>query len=392
MNKINLPHAKALPQLAFSIVFERMAFYGNRGILMLYLIKNLNYSNETSNLIYGIFAGALVFTPLLGGLLGDFLFSHKKTGILGIGIQLLGTALLLVPHELAIYGALALIALGSGLYKPNLYAQVGKAYAEKEALLDGGFSVIMLAITIGSFMGPVVIGTICNNNYTLGFQLSGLAYLLAFIFQLKTPDTPVQAAPVHTQNRSQWTQFAWIFGALCLFWLANDKVQIQYTKIESTLHQANAFSYFSYIVYGTSLLLLNIGACWVFSVYDYKHLRKLSFSLLLLTGLGLLFLGLNFLMVPQLGPMVYGFNGLLIMTEVIVSPIIYSATIRHLNPKFTATLMALGQVLLYLIQQLISKLEIFLEFPETLSLLFFTLLIIVYLLLLKFVAKRSAEF
>ena len=94
--------------------------------------------------------------PLIGGILADK-FGYGKMVTTGIVIMFAGYVLLAIPMATNIglysmFGALALIALGTGLFKGNLQVMVGNLYdaPEYSAKRDTAFSLFYMAINIGA--------------------------------------------------------------------------------------------------------------------------------------------------------------------------------------------------------------------------------------------------
>ncbi len=99
--------------------------------------------------------------PLIGGMLADR-FGYGKMVKSGIVVMFLGYLLLAVPMvtttaKVTMFSALALIAIGTGLFKGNLQVMVGNLYDEAKysAFRDNGFSLFYMAINIGSMFAPM---------------------------------------------------------------------------------------------------------------------------------------------------------------------------------------------------------------------------------------------
>ena len=56
------------------------------------------------------------------------------------------------------YLGMVLIALGTGLLKPNISAMVGNLYSEDDPRRDSGFSIFYMGINIGAVLAPLVCG------------------------------------------------------------------------------------------------------------------------------------------------------------------------------------------------------------------------------------------
>ena len=106
-------HPIGLRTLFFTELWERMSYYGMRGLLVLYMtigvVNNpgLDWSNVEANAIYGIYAGMVYFLALPGGWLADNLLGYQKAVLYGALIIMLGHFTLAIPFGRDFY-------LGSG--------------------------------------------------------------------------------------------------------------------------------------------------------------------------------------------------------------------------------------------------------------------------------------
>ena len=117
-------HPIGLYVLFLTEMWERFSFYGMRALLTLYLIKDF-YQDLQNNeeIAYGIYAayGALVYlTPLLGGYLADKYIGYRKSILFGGILMALGHFFMAFPTEFMFYGALGLLIMGNGFFKPNI--------------------------------------------------------------------------------------------------------------------------------------------------------------------------------------------------------------------------------------------------------------------------------
>ena len=86
-------HPIGLKTLFFTEMWERMSYYGMRGILVLFMTASitnggLDFSNASASAIYGIYAAAVYLMALPGGWIADNLFGQQKTIFFG-GIEFL---------------------------------------------------------------------------------------------------------------------------------------------------------------------------------------------------------------------------------------------------------------------------------------------------------------
>ncbi len=152
---------KGLYALALANTGERFGYYTMLAIFVLFLQAKFGYNEAQAGNIYGIFLGCVYFMPLIGGILADR-FGYGKMVKSGIAIMFFGYLLLAVPMasdtaKATMFSALALIAIGTGLFKGNLQVMVGNLYDESKysAFRDNGFSLFYMAINIGSMFAPI---------------------------------------------------------------------------------------------------------------------------------------------------------------------------------------------------------------------------------------------
>lgn len=170
---------KGLYALSLANTGERFGYYTMLAIFTLFLQVKFGYTEAVTTQIYGIFLAAVYFMPFFGGVLADK-FGFGRMVTLGIFVMFGGYALLSIPSgtgfgaQAMMFGALALIACGTGLFKGNLQVLVGNlyddpAYASKR---DNAFSIFYMAINIGAMFAPSMATRI--TNYFLGQD--GLTY------------------------------------------------------------------------------------------------------------------------------------------------------------------------------------------------------------------------
>lgn len=151
-------HPKGLYVAFFANMGERFGYYTMLAIFVLYLQSKFGWSATQAGHVYGGFLFGIYFLPLLGGFLADNVLGYGKTILLGIIVMFLGYVMLALPGngEWFIYGALAIISLGTGLFKGNLQALVGNLYDEAKysKLRDSAFNIFYMGINIGAFFAP----------------------------------------------------------------------------------------------------------------------------------------------------------------------------------------------------------------------------------------------
>jgi len=169
-------HPQGLLVAFFANMGERFGYYTMLAIFTLYLQAKFGYTATEAGFIYGGFLFGVYFLPLLGGFLADFVLGYGKTILLGTVVMFVGYCLLTWPGMglWLVVVALAVISLGTGLFKGNLQALVGNLYDDPKYAdnRDNAFTIFYMGINIGAFFAPSAAEGM--NTYILG--RAGLTY------------------------------------------------------------------------------------------------------------------------------------------------------------------------------------------------------------------------
>ncbi len=225
---------------------ERSSYYGMRAILPLYLTGVLGYSDPDATEIYSYFKAACYFLPLLGGFLADRYFGKYWT-IVGFSVPyVVGQFLLGVESQVALFAALALLAGGSGVIKPNISTLMGLTYDQQRpgqtALRTQAFMWFYFSINVGATLSmytlPDLREAIKESSgslswaYKVAFQFPAWLMVGALaVFALGKPYYAVEVvdeARVTTpeERRQRWqvlTSLFGIFALLVFFWMAYEQ-------------------------------------------------------------------------------------------------------------------------------------------------------------------------
>ena len=180
-------HPKGLKVLFYTELWERMSYYGMRGLLVLFMTASiadggLNYSNISASAIYGIYASSVYLLALPGGWIGDRLLGQQKAIFYGGIIITLGHFILAINFTSTFFFGLTFVVLGTGLLKPNISALVGELYEKKEELKQSGFTLFYMAINIGSVLGFFICGYLGEKvGWHYGFSAAGFGMALGII-------------------------------------------------------------------------------------------------------------------------------------------------------------------------------------------------------------------
>ena len=152
---------KGLFALALANTGERFGYYTMLAILTLLMQARFGWSEAAAGQVYAIFLAGVYFMPLLGGIIADKI-GYGKCVTIGIAVMFLGYLSLSLPvgnglaAKLVMFAGLALVAVGTGLFKGNLQVLVGNLYDDPKyaAKRDSAFSLFYMAINIGAMFAP----------------------------------------------------------------------------------------------------------------------------------------------------------------------------------------------------------------------------------------------
>lgn len=238
-----------------------------RVILPMYLSQVLHFADNDPT--YYTFKMAVYFLPLLGGFLADR-FIGKYWAIVGFSVPyVVGHFILGIENSTALMIALGLLALGSGVTKPNISTLMGMTYDQQrpgqEQLLSSAFRWFYFSINVGAFLSQTILPKI-RDHYTAQYVADGLdksaalakAYPIAFqspawlmiaaliIFAMGkryyAVETPGRVEATPEERREKWQALRTLlgfFGCVVFFWLAyehHDGLWVYFARDYVDLH------------------------------------------------------------------------------------------------------------------------------------------------------------
>jgi len=182
---------KGLYALALANTGERFGYYTMLAILTLLMQARFGWDEAAAGQVYAIFLAGVYFMPLVGGIIADKI-GYGRCVTIGIAVMFLGYLALALPAgndltaKLVMFGGLALVALGTGLFKGNLQVLVGNLYDDPKysAKRDSAFSLFYMAINIGAMFAPAMAKkitevTLANQGFVYDAANQDPAYLEA---------------------------------------------------------------------------------------------------------------------------------------------------------------------------------------------------------------------
>jgi POT family proton-dependent oligopeptide transporter len=240
-------HPRGLFYLAFTEAWERFSYYGMTALLVLYMVNQLLLPGHVEHVfafapfkrflvsvfgplstqalasqIFGLYAGFVYFTPVLGGWIADRWIGQRNAVVLGALAMCGGHVAMAFDDSFLL--ALLLLVIGSGLLKGNISAQVGGLYKQhQEGLRSRGFAIFSTGINFGAVAGPLACGYLAQRyGWHVGFATAALLMLIAlvtYLVGLKHLPRRVerQLGPTVPMTRHDW---AIVAALLCVMAIA----------------------------------------------------------------------------------------------------------------------------------------------------------------------------
>jgi len=183
-------HPPGLATLFFTEMWERFSYYGGRSMLMLYMIAAVSGLNPglgmtvaEAGALYALYTAIVYMTNLPGGWIADKFIGARNAVFYGGCIIALGNLCLAAPFGLpTFYSGLALIAVGTGLLKPNVSTMVGALYAQGDGRRDSAFSIFYMGINLGALLAPLIAGWFGQRmDWNVGFFVVAIGMVLGLI-------------------------------------------------------------------------------------------------------------------------------------------------------------------------------------------------------------------
>ncbi|MFC8801399.1 peptide MFS transporter [Promicromonospora sp. NPDC057138] len=181
-------HPLGLMTLFTTELWERFSYYGMRAILVYYLtdtIANggLGLDQTLGEAVVSIYGTGVYLLSVVGGWLADRVIGARRSTLYGGVIIASGHVCLAVPAAGFPYLGIVLVALGTGLLKPNVSSMVGALYDRSDPRRESAFSIFYMGINIGSLFSPIIVGAVrALWGYHAGFSVAAVGMAFALVF------------------------------------------------------------------------------------------------------------------------------------------------------------------------------------------------------------------
>jgi POT family proton-dependent oligopeptide transporter len=226
-------------------MWERFSFYGMRAFLALFAADatrgGLGWSQASASRLMSVYALAAYSLPVLGGWLADQVLGTHRALVIGGFIIAAGHFMLAVPHVWTFFVGLALVAIGTGLFKVNASTMVGQLYPQGDTRRDRGFTIFYMGVNAGAFLGQTVCDYFAETpgwGWHWGFGSAGVGMVLGLVTYLglrrrylagigEVPNRVAAAVverpptePLTREERDRLAALLVLFAFTIVFWMA----------------------------------------------------------------------------------------------------------------------------------------------------------------------------
>lgn len=139
--------------LFFSEMWERFSFYGMRGMLVYFMIHQMNYGEVAANLQYGASQSFVYAFTFIGGLFADKILGYRRSLFWGGILMIIGSIVLAIDPARFFFLGIGFNVVGTAFFKPNISSIVGRLYRDGDPRTDAGFSLFYAGINLGAIIG-----------------------------------------------------------------------------------------------------------------------------------------------------------------------------------------------------------------------------------------------
>lgn len=213
-------HPKGLFTCFFTEFWERFSYYGMRAILVYYIYYEvskggLGLPESTALAIMSIYGSLVYMSGIIGGWLADRIIGTQRAVFFGGILIMFGHIALAIPGNVAMFFiSMVLIILGTGLLKPNVSSVVGDMYAEGDDRRDAGFSIFYMGINSGAFISPLIVGSVMDKGFHLGFGIAAVGMFVGLVLFLLTRKKNLGLAGTQIANPLEPAEKKKVFTAI----------------------------------------------------------------------------------------------------------------------------------------------------------------------------------
>ncbi|MDP3706417.1 MAG: peptide MFS transporter [Legionellaceae bacterium] len=157
MQTTQLSHPRSLRTFFATEMWERYGFYVVQTLLALYLALHFRWPDKRVYALVGSFTALTYLSPVIGGWIADHLIGQKRAILTGAVVLCASyISISFVTSDTYLCLALAGVAVGTGLLKPNISSLLGNEYPEDSPNRESGFTIFYMGLTTGIILGTTL--------------------------------------------------------------------------------------------------------------------------------------------------------------------------------------------------------------------------------------------
>ncbi len=220
---------------------ERCSYYGMRAILLRYMAEQMGFGDEVASRWMSYFVAGCYLLPLAGGYVADNFFGKYWT-IVGFSIPyILGHVILGIERTPFLVTALVLLAMGSGVIKPNISTLMGLTYDQQrpgqDKLRSDAFAIFYGSINVGAAISSFVMPWLRTQfGYAPAFLFPAALMVASFLVFASGKRfygvEPPRRAKTEEERVEQWVVLRRLFGlfiVVTFFWVIFDQAETTWT-------------------------------------------------------------------------------------------------------------------------------------------------------------------
>ena len=179
---VKLRQSLGLRLLVFTEFWERFGYYTVLSILVLYATKSLAIPDARADVLFGSFTGLIFAMPVIGGIVADRLLGFGRAIMVGAFVLAIGYTIMAGGTEDLLYLGLAVMFVGSGLFRPSVAGLVGALPVENDLKRDQAYMWLYAGTNAGAFLGMVAAGFVSETvGYSAAFLMAGIGKVIALV-------------------------------------------------------------------------------------------------------------------------------------------------------------------------------------------------------------------
>jgi POT family proton-dependent oligopeptide transporter len=259
---------KALYLLSAVQLWEFFSHYGNKALLVLFMIQTMNFTDSQAFALYAVYGTLFKLGGIFGGMAADRYLGLKRAVMLGGWLIAIGHLTMALEGNFSL--SLAFIVLGSSFYSTNIAALLGQFYSEKDQRREQGFTLFYMVMNLGALLSTILCPLLASiYGWEAGFGLATFGMIIANMLLLRFSSV-LEGKGEDSEKRNITPlvifSFAGLIGSLVIF--------------------SNADIFLPYLPFATfGLFLFMANQLWIENQGNEENRRRIQLYFIALGGL-----------------------------------------------------------------------------------------------------------